>query len=430
MSKTGLARESVMNHSLLRRPLKPVAWSWAQIMLATNLMAGPAFADILENISASNRLQTEFRYFWQDALYGQSSPLRPSLAWEPEIAWRSEAPIGLYFKGFLRENFLDDSCRSHMDVRELYMIYEGESWDFVVGANRVFWGVTESRHLVDVINQSDLIEDIDGEDKLGQPMLNLNLQTDWGRMAIFVLPYFRERTQPRENDRFRIQLPITEVALYDSGDEQWRTDFAFRYSHYIGSLDFGITYFNGTNREPRHDLLIRSPAAAGLPSTVSLQPRYVQMRQYGLDLQYTMEAWLLKLEAIYRSTANNDFVASVAGAEYTIYQVFNSEADLGLLLEYLNDRRDKGIDPVQGNDDIFAGFRWAANDIDSTAILAGAVLDLQHGTTFLSLEAERRLHDDLKLELAVRLITDADEDDSAFALRNDDYAELGINYYF
>ena len=41
------------------------------------------------------------------------------------------------------------------------------------GVRRVFWGVAESNHLVDVINQTDAIENPDQEDKLGQPMLNL-----------------------------------------------------------------------------------------------------------------------------------------------------------------------------------------------------------------------------------------------------------------
>ncbi|GAA3954699.1 hypothetical protein [Allohahella marinimesophila] len=399
-------------------------------ILLASIVTTPAFAAVLDDLSMSHRVQGEVRYFWQDALYGQTTPLRPSIAWEPEVSWRGEAPVAVYFKGFARENFLGDSYRSHADVRELYMIYEGNNWDVVAGANKVFWGVTESRHLVDVINQSDLVENIDGEDKLGQPMLNLNLQADWGRIAFFILPYFRERTLPDDNDRFRLPLSIDNEALYDSGDEEWHNDFAVRYSHYIESLDFGISYFNGTNREPRYELLLEPPAAAGFPPAASLQARYVQMRQYGLDLQYTVDSWLLKLEAIYRSTAEDDFLASVSGLEYTIYQIFGTDGDLGLLLEYLNDRRDERIDPVQGDDDVFAGLRWAANDIDGTSILGGAVVDLAGGTTFLSIEAERRLRDDLKLEFAVRLITQADEDDSAFALRNDDYAELGLNYYF
>ena len=55
-------------------------------------------------------------------------------------------------------------------------------------------GVTESRHLVDVLNQVDGVEDIDEEDRLGQPMINISTQRDWGSVDLFVLPGFRERT--------------------------------------------------------------------------------------------------------------------------------------------------------------------------------------------------------------------------------------------
>ena len=40
-------------------------------------------------------------------------------------------------------------------------------WSLSIGLGKVFWGVTEFNHLVDVINQTDLVEGIDGEAKLG-----------------------------------------------------------------------------------------------------------------------------------------------------------------------------------------------------------------------------------------------------------------------
>ena len=50
------------------------------------------------------------------------------------------------------------------------------------GIGRVFWGVTESYHLVDVINQTDLVENVDRKDKLGQPLVNFTLVRDWGAL--------------------------------------------------------------------------------------------------------------------------------------------------------------------------------------------------------------------------------------------------------
>ena len=88
---------------------------------------------------------------------------------------------------FARYDNQDDE-RSHVDLREAYWGYDGDSWDVNAGFSKVFWGVAESRHLVDVINQTDLVEDLDQEDKLGQPMVNVNLQRDYGRFELYVMP--------------------------------------------------------------------------------------------------------------------------------------------------------------------------------------------------------------------------------------------------
>ena len=89
---------------------------------------------------------------------------------------------------------MHDGERTHFDVRELYWETFGETWDLRIGIARVFWGVVETQHLVDIINQTDTVENSDGEDKLGQPMINLSLVRDWGTVDLFVLPGFRERT--------------------------------------------------------------------------------------------------------------------------------------------------------------------------------------------------------------------------------------------
>ena len=71
----------------------------------------------------------------------------------------------------------------------------------------MFWGVTELRHLVDIINQTDLVENLDGEQKLGQPMVQLTLLKDWGTLDFFAMPYFRERTFTGPDGRPRPRSP-------------------------------------------------------------------------------------------------------------------------------------------------------------------------------------------------------------------------------
>jgi len=145
----------------------------------------------------------------------------------------------------------NDSERTHVDIRELSWIHVGSGWESRVGIRKVFWGVTEGRHLVDIINQTDLVDQVDGEEKLGQPMLNLSTVRDWGIVDLFVLPGFRERTYAGEEGRPRTPLPVSDDARYESGAEDKRVDVGFRYQQYFNNgLQLALSHFSGTSREP------------------------------------------------------------------------------------------------------------------------------------------------------------------------------------
>ena len=81
-----------------------------------------------------------------------------------------------------------DERRTHFDVREAGALFLGDGWTLFAGVGKVFWGKTEAHHLVDIVNQTDAVEDIDGEDKLGQPMVNATLEMERGAIDVFVLP--------------------------------------------------------------------------------------------------------------------------------------------------------------------------------------------------------------------------------------------------
>lgn len=393
------------------------------LLLAAYLLASsPAARGGEVDISGSVELQV--RAFWNDpAWVGQDDRILQGTAVSTtEFRWRNEernqrASLIPYLRWDTT-----DSDRSLVDLHEAYWAFEGRDYEVLVGSNTVFWGVTESVHLVDIINQTDYAGDIDGEDKLGQPMVSLMIQRDWGEVTAFVMPYFKERTFPGVEGRFRPQLPIdTDRALYESSDEESHVDLALRYSHYIGDVDIGLYAFTGTSREPRF-----TPAADGQ----SLLPVYDQIDQVGLDLQYTRDAWLWKLEAIARDGFLSTFAAAVGGFEYTFYQVSESSADVGLLLEYQYDGRDE-FEPITAADnDVFFGTRLALNDVQDTALLAGVSYDVETGETFVNIEAERRFGDDWFAELRVRAFSGAELGDRTYWLQQDDYVQLSIARYF
>ena len=103
---------------------------------------------------------------------------------------------------------------------------------------------------------------------------------------------------------------------------------------------------------------------------------YPIIHQTGLDLQVTHNAFLWKLEAIYRTSNTQDFSAVVAGLEYTFSNIGGNGLDIGLIGEYLYDDRDEmALSSLQN--DIFFGSRIAFNDVKDTSILIGGIADLE-----------------------------------------------------
>jgi len=386
------------------------------LLSALTAETGRASWDVSSNIDLTTRIFTEDpRWPGQD-----DSTSQFSIAGSTEFRYRGEESRASIIP-YLRYDETDDE-RSLADLREAYWAKEAEDYELLIGVNTVFWGVTESVHLVDIINQTDAVADIDGEDKLGQPMINLELQRDWGLVSVYVLPYFRERTFAGEDGRLRTPLPVdTNNPQYESSDEENHVDVALRYSHYVGSIDIGVSAFSGTSREAR--LL---PSANGS----EFIPFYDQIDQLGLDLQYTGDAWLWKLEAIARETQNDSFTAAVGGFEYTFYQVAESNADVGVLLELQYDGRDDGEPVTLADNDLFAGIRLALNDTQDTAVLAGVGYDLETSETYVNIEADRRLGENYVLELRARLFTNAEPTDRSYAIEKDDYLQLQLSRYF
>ena len=146
------------------------------------MLSVPIYGGTLTN-SSSVGLQTEMFYENSPTTHRENYKNNLSLSLDTEIEHsRQNNKYFFHFFGRIDQN---DSQRTRIDVREGYYQYLAPNFDLTIGLAKVFWGVTESVHLVDVINQIDWLEDVDGEDKLGQPMVRLNIFQEWGDVAIF-----------------------------------------------------------------------------------------------------------------------------------------------------------------------------------------------------------------------------------------------------
>ena len=390
-------------------------------LLSIILCGASFFLAPLYAANLSGDITAESRLFLADAINAGQPNQNFSLSYTPEFYREWDSGYQSVTAEFFLRLDQNDNERTHVDIRQLNWLKVGKNWEARVGIRKVFWGVTEIAHIVDIINQTDQVEDLNFEDKLGQPMLNLAWIRNFGTFDIFILPYFRERTFPGKKGRFRPSLIInTNQAQYQSSDAKNHIDLAARWSHYFGAWDIAVSHFYGTGREPR-----LRPVVAG--SIIQLTPYYELIHQTGLELQATFDAWLLKLEAMRRVSSSDEFNAFTPSVEYTFFNIKSSGIDIGLIAEYMKDTRRPA---TTLNSDLFIGTRVAWNDVQSSELLFGITQDINQHNYFFFLEGSRRIGDRWKGSAEIRSFHNTPPADPGFDLRNDDMLQLELSYYY
>tara|TARA_B100000989_G_scaffold47603_1_gene30986 strand:- start:1498 stop:2712 length:1215 start_codon:yes stop_codon:yes gene_type:complete len=387
------------------------------------LFAMISSSSLASDFSFTPSITTEFRYFPESPAYeGQLEYFQPSIYFSGEGRWLSkDRKKRLRFEPFLRFDVRDDE-RSHFDIRELNYSQSFSNFDLLIGNAQIFWGVAESRNAVDVINQFDEVENSDETDKLGQPLVRFGKFTNIGRFEFYYLPYFRERTFPGRDGRQRGPITVDlDNAEYDEGREEWTGDFALRYQHQVDQFDIGIHVFTGTARAP---LLTLNGEGT------SLIPIYQKLTQGGVDIQRTLDAWLLKLEVVVADQSGDNFISNVLGLEYTFFNFSDSGIDIGILLEGLYDNRDENqTASTLFENDIFAGARFTWNDFQESELLLGAIIDWETGSMFSSIEYERRIGENMKFEVEAQYFLAQDSEPLA-QFERDTNLTLRLSRYY
>ena len=388
------------------------------VWLGLSLISFSAFAEFSGNVAV------EAVTFPEDAKFEEQFEHNTTLSFQPK--WDGEWNDGddLWSVELFMRADDKDSEREHADIRELLWLHLDGDNEWRVGVNTMFWGVTESQHLVDVINQVDGVEGIDGEEKLGQPMIHLKRYQDWGVLDFLLLPGFRERTFRGEEGRPRLSPVVdTDQAEYESSAEQHHIDYALRFSQTYNDLDLGVSWFSGTSRDP---LLLPGSDNDG---EAVLIPFYEQITQIGVDAQLLYLDWIWRLELIHREADSSDRDAFIFGFEYTFFGVFDSVSDIGAIVEFSHDNRPENLRGVYDRD-LFLGARFALNDAQSTEVLTGFLVDVEKYSRNFRIEASRRIGQSWKATLELQTFANLDEDDPLIAFEDDDYLLLDMAYYF
>lgn len=389
-------------------------------LLACGIFSVPVAA---QRLDIQPEIQIENRFFFEDPGFpDQFRTFQGGLILTGDLRWTSkDRNTRIQFEPYLRLD-TQDAERSYFDVREAAISRRYGDWDVLLGAGQVFWGVAESRNVVDIINQFDTVEDFDQGEKLGQPLVRVSKRGNFGTLEAYYLPFFRKQRFIGQDGRLRFDPIIDgDDETYERSGEEWAGDVAFRYSNRFGGFDLGLHVFYGTSRDP---LLIPNEDAS------AFTPFYQERVQGGVDLQYTSGSWLLKLEATGVNQGGDTFLSSVAGFEYTFFDVGGRGIDLGLIGEYLYDNRDLAQTPITlFENDAFAGARLTFNDVQDTELLAGAIIDTETGGVIASVEFQRRIGAAMVFEIEGRAFRGGD-DPFVGAFSQDSHVTFRLTRFF
>ncbi len=368
----------------------------------------------------SGNFKVDYRYFPEDGLYDGQHNEYFSMVFQPEIylEWNKGKDI-LQFTGFGRIDQYDTK-RTHADVRELYWQHIYKKWEVSVGVKKIFWGVTESNHVVDIINQSDALEGFDLEQKLGQPMVHASWSPKWGTLDFYAMTYFRQMKFPGPQGRLRPPFSVDQSrTTFEGNRDEYSPDLAVRWSNSMGIFDIGLSHFYGSSRAP----LLETKDG------VNFNTHYELINQSGLDLQASTGSMLWKGELIYRVSDRKSINAFTVGGEYTFSNIYKSGIDIGLMAEYNYDNR--GIELISSmDDDFFFGTRFAFNDRQSTDFVGGVIIDRNNQSTRYVVEANRRIGDSWKFTIESSGFFNIAKSEFLYLLRNDSFIQFSLAKYF
>lgn len=387
------------------------------------LISHGAYAQVYAELSLEGRSFLESQA--DGAVQAGANPPRQSLSIDALLEWRTQlGEFDWVVKPYVRIDSAD-SQRNLFDLREAMLSYYQADYAVQAGVGKVFWGQTESRHLVDIINQTDFVASVDGEEKLGQPMIVGSYYAEWGTLSGYVLPGFRERTFAGVDGRLRGPVAIAEAAAYEHKDGQSHVDMALRWQHFVGALDIGLAHFSGTSRLPQ--LRPTGKLKDGLPL---VQPFYTNIEQTSVDALYVSGDALWKFEAIRRVELDEIETAMVGGIEYTAVNAFNSGYDLGYLAEYQYDTRD--TNPlILGQNDVMLGARVSFNDVDGSELLFAITQDVSDADSRIAmLEYSQRVGTNLKVFVEAYVMSASQPDDPLFFFAREDHVNVRATYYF
>ncbi|NVK43535.1 MAG: hypothetical protein HWE39_20000 [Oceanospirillaceae bacterium] len=385
----------------------------AALLLSVDAWAGPPRGNLALDVAA---YPDEPLFEDQNDSVLQSS-LSASIDWTARLS--RDVRFDLSARGRVSA---DTEDRLFGDIKEGLLRFRVADTDFKAGVVQENWSVLEAWNPVDIVNQRDLVEDYQGDAKLGQPGVTATtVYNDWV-LSAFVLPYSRERRIAEGEDRLRNLPAPVQDAVFEDG--QGRSSLALRGQYRLGDFDLALSYFRGHAREPIYRPIIDREGLSGFDEV------YESISQTGVELLYVIGDSVLKGEVIYRSADSDEFAAAGIGSETTFNQLTNGFDSITLYLEgYYDGRNDRAaLTPFQR--DVYVGARYNRNDVYDSLVDVRVTHDLEFHSNLVDIRASRRFGKQQTLELQLLAPLSVDNDRALQGYENDQRAKLSWAWYF
>lgn len=389
----------------------------AALLFAVLLLSQHAAAQKLRG-----HLGVEARYFPEDPLFEEQSAASTLPSVLGSLDWSADLTRDIRFdlSAFMRAASHTENDVTG-DIREAVIRSRIKAVDFKLGVLQENWSVLEAWNPVDLLNQRDMVEDFQGEVKLGQP--GVSATTFWQDLVIsaWILPYTRERRIAEGEDRLRT-LP---APIHDSIFEDGQSDssFALRAQYRLGDFDVALSQFQGHTREPIYQPVLQQWNLVGFDEL------YEEVSQTGLELQYVAGDTVLKAEVINQTGGADSFVGSGIGSETTFNQIRGGFASMTAYVEAYYDTRNELAPLTPFQRDVFVGIRYNTNNVHDALVDVRYTHDVEFHSDLIDIRASRRLGDAQTLSAQLLIPQSVSDDPALQGFENDPYLKLSWAWY-
>lgn len=293
-----------------------------------------------------------------------------------EASYAANPHTSFALRGFLRQD-ADNAQRNAARWDEAWVQYAAPQWDVRVGNQWVTWGSVESVSALDIVNPRDYEEDMVEPRKIGLLMGRFRWRLPSSDLSVYWLPRYEPTHFAGSQSYFSLAGGLPQVNPASRHDaSQW----AARYFRSVDSLDIGVSYFSG---------LERNPAFEFDPAQGAMVGRTYATRRWGVEVARTVGSAVLKGEFVYRprhsgpagSGGQHRALLYVVGAEYTVPSVWR-HSELTLFAEYLGSSHNVEQTELMQND-AFIALRWTLNDRHRQRLQVGTFRDLSQGNAHI-----------------------------------------------